>query len=81
VQAHAHVGDAGLGTALLWVGIGALVTIRWAGGVSDWAGGWAVPSALAALGAAGVLPALARGETALSVSLFAVGLCSGAVGR
>lgn len=78
LQAHAHVSDAGLGTALLWVGVGALITIRWAGGVSDRAGRWAVPGALAALGVSGVLPALARGVPALSLALFVLGLCSGA---
>jgi MFS family permease len=78
VQAHAGVGVAGLGVALLWIGAGALVTIRWAGGVSDRVGRWALPAALATLGAASVLPVLARGVPALSAALFVVGLCSGA---
>jgi fucose permease len=78
VQAHAGVADGGLGAALLWIGAGAMLTLRWAGGVSDRAGRWAVPGALAAFGLAAVLPALARGVPALSLALFVVGLCSGA---
>jgi fucose permease len=72
------VGDAGLGTALLWVGVGALITLRWAGGVSDRVGSRAAPLALGSLGVAGLLPAFAHGVGELSIALFVVGLCSGA---
>lgn len=79
LQAHALVNDAELGTALLWVGVGALVSIRWIGALTDRAERWVLPVSVAALGAAGVVPAFVQGVVVLSVALLGVGVCSGAV--
>lgn len=79
LQAHALVNDAELGTALLWVGIGALVSIRWIGALTDRAERWVLPVSVAGLGAAGVVPAFVQGVVVLSVALLGVGVCSGAV--
>jgi hypothetical protein len=78
VQLSAGVTDGQLGSALLWVGIGALISIRWAGGLTDRFERWVLPATLAALGATGAAPAFADGVVALSVALLLLGVASGA---
>lgn len=78
VQSNAGVSDAELGIALLWVGVGALGSIRWAGGLSDRFDRRMVAGSIAALALAGLLPAFAHGVLALSGSLLMLGTCSGA---
>ncbi len=79
VQLEAGVKDAQLGTALLWVGVGALLSIRWVGGLTDRLERWVLPISIAALAAAGAGAAFARGVAALSAALLLLGVCSGAV--
>jgi MFS family permease len=78
VQLSAGVTDGQLGSALLWVGIGALISIRWAGGLTDRFERWVLPATLAALGATGAAPAFVDGVVALSVALLLLGVASGA---
>jgi hypothetical protein len=79
VQAHARVGDGQLGVALLFIGAGALVSMRGAGALVDRWGAAALPATMAAFGAAAALPGLATSTLTLSVALFALGAGSGAV--
>lgn len=79
VQAHAGVSDAELGVALLWVGAGALASIRWVGRLSDRFDRRTVALSIAAMAVAGVLPVFAHGVVELSVSLMLLGAASGAV--
>jgi hypothetical protein len=72
------VTDGQLGSALLWIGLGALISIRWAGGLTDRHERWVLPGSLALLGAAGVTPAFTHGVLALSAALLALGIASGA---
>lgn len=71
--------DAALGSALLWVGVGALGSIRWAGRVSDRFDRSLVAVSIAALALSGLLPVFAHGVVELSIALLVVGVCSGAV--
>lgn len=79
VQHRAGVSDAELGIALLWVGVGALGSIRWAGGLSDRFDRRPVALSIIALAGAGLLPVIARGPVELSASLLVLGAASGAV--
>jgi hypothetical protein len=79
VQAHAGVDDGELGVALLFVGAGALLTMRLAGSALDRWGAPALPAALAAFGAAAALPGLATSTLTLSAALLVLGATSGAV--
>jgi hypothetical protein len=79
IQAGAQVTDGELGVALLFVGVGALATMRAAGGWMDRRGEVVLPATVAALGLVGVLPGLARGVAPLALSLAAVGAASGAM--
>jgi hypothetical protein len=79
VQVEAGVSDSQLGAALLWVGVGALLSIRYVGGLTDRFGRWVLVASIAALGAIGAAPAFVHGVVALSIVLLLVGLCSGAV--
>jgi len=65
--------------ALLWVGVGALGFIRWAGGMTDRFGRRMVAGSVAALGVSGLLPVFAHGVLALSFGLLVVGAAPGAV--
>jgi hypothetical protein len=78
VQAHAGVDDGQLGVALLFVGAGALLTMRGAGSALDRWGAPALPAALAAFAAAAVLPGLATSTVTLSAALLVLGATSGA---
>ncbi len=71
--------DAELGAALLWVGLGALLTIRWVDGLTDRAERWVLPVSVAALGTVGVVPVFVHGVVALSAALLLIGVCSGGV--
>ena len=79
IQGTADVTDGELGTALLFVGVGALASMRLAGSWMDRRGEIVLPATVAALGLAGVLPGLAHGPVALAVALAAVGAASGAM--
>ncbi|MDT4899319.1 MAG: hypothetical protein QOJ78_249, partial [Pseudonocardiales bacterium] len=79
VQVEAGVSDAQLGTALLWVGAGALLSIRYVGGLTDRAERSVLPVAVAVLGAVGAMPVFVHGVAALSVVLLLLGVCSGGV--
>jgi hypothetical protein len=79
VQAHAGVGDGQLGVALLCIGAGALVSMRLAGALVDRWGRAALPTTMAAFGAAAALPGLATSTAGLSATLLALGAASGAV--
>lgn len=78
LQRHARVDDAQLGTALLFVGVGALLSIRLAGGLADRYPRATLPCTFAALGVAGALPAVVVGAVALSTALLILGVSSGA---
>jgi Major Facilitator Superfamily len=79
VQAHAGVSDGQLGVALLFIGAGALLTMRLAGSALDRWGAPALPAALVAFAAAAVLPGLATSTATLSAALLVLGATSGAV--
>ena len=78
VQVETGLSDAELGTALLWIGAGALLSIRWVGGLTDRAERWVLPLSVGALGLAAVVPVFASGVVALSAALLVLGVCSGA---
>lgn len=79
VREQAGLSDAELGTALLFVGAGALPAMLFTGrGVDRW-GVRLTAALLVALGAAGVLAALtARDLPTLAIGLTVLGACSGA---
>lgn len=78
VQLEASVTNAQLGFALLWVGAGALVSIRWTGGLADRHERWVLPISIAALGLAGMVPIVTHGVAPLSLAMLLLGVCSGA---
>jgi predicted MFS family arabinose efflux permease len=88
VQRSAEVDDGRLGTALLFIGLGALASMGFTGrlidrpglpsGRSRLAGNAVLPLSVAALGVAGVGPALVVGVVALSGSSALIGAASGA---
>jgi Major Facilitator Superfamily len=79
VQAHAGVDDGQLGVALLFIGAGALVSMRLAGTLVDRWGAAALPATMAAFGATATLPGLASSTVALCAALLVLGAASGAV--
>jgi len=79
IQAHAEVSDGQLGAAMLFVGVGALASMRAAGTWMDRRGEVVLPLTVAALGLVGILPGLAHGVVALAIALAAVGAASGAM--
>jgi predicted MFS family arabinose efflux permease len=79
VQDHAQVDDGQLGVALLFIGAGALLSMRLAGSVLDRWGAPALPAALGAFAAAALLPGLATAAVALCAALLVLGAASGAV--
>ncbi len=79
VQDHAQVDDGQLGVALLFIGAGALLSMRLAGSVLDRWGAPALPAALGAFAAAALLPGLATSTVALCAALLVLGATSGAV--
>lgn len=73
VKAEAGVTDAQLGGALLMVGLGALLSMRFTGYLIDRYGGVVLPVAVLLFGVCGVLPALAGSPVALGAALFLLG--------
>jgi MFS family permease len=78
VRSHARVDDGRLGTALLLIGLGALISMRVTGTLLDRYGRTVVVIAGAAFAVTGFLPALARGLPALAVTTLLLGVSSGA---
>lgn len=79
IRDQAHVSDGQLGTALLFVGAGALPAMLVAGRAVDRHGRRLTGALLATLGAAGLLAASAsRDLLSLALSLAVLGACSGA---
>jgi MFS family permease len=78
VRAESGVGDGELGIALLMVGLGALVSMRFTGYLIDRYGGVVLPVVVVLFGLCGVLPAFAADVVTLSGALFLLGVTSGA---
>jgi MFS family permease len=78
VKAEAGVGDGELGAALLMIGLGALLSMRFTGYLIDRYGGIVLPVVVLLFGLSGVLPALAGSPVALGGVLFLLGATSGA---
>ena len=78
IQRSTGVDDGQLGAALLLVGAGALATMRLAGHLVDRIGGIVLSTSVAALGVAGIGPALVQGVAPLAASLAVLGATSGA---
>jgi MFS family permease len=79
VQHGARASDAELGLALLLVGLGALGSMRLTGALIDRLGAATTAFTIAALGAAALLPGLARSPAQLALALLVVGAASGAM--
>jgi hypothetical protein len=79
IQSHAGVDDGQLGVALLFIGAGALASMRGAGTLVDRWGAPALPAVLGAFAAAAVLPGLATSTASLCAALLVLGATSGAV--
>jgi predicted MFS family arabinose efflux permease len=78
IQHSARVTSATLGLDILFIGLGALASMRLTGSLIDRLGPLVLPGSMAALAFAGVLPALARSGATLGAAMFAVGATSGA---
>jgi MFS family permease len=79
LQRDARASDGELGTALLLVGVGALVSMRATGWFFDRFGAAVTPTSIALLAVAGVLPALASSPLGLYAASLALGAASGAM--
>jgi len=79
IQEHARADDGFLGIALLFIGVGALASMRAAGSLLDGAGRRGLPVALLVFGATALLPALATSPLGLVGALLVVGAASGAL--
>ena len=78
IRAEAGINDGELGIALLMVGLGALVSMRFTGYLIDRYGGVVLPVVVVLFGLCGVLPALAGSVVTLSAALLLLGATSGA---
>ncbi|MEV5963108.1 MFS transporter [Kribbella sp. NPDC051952] len=78
VRTESGVDDGELGIALLMIGLGALVSMRFTGYLIDRYGGIVLPIVVGLFGLSGVLPALANSAVTLSAALFLLGATSGA---
>lgn len=78
VRAEAGVGDGELGAALLMIGLGALLSMRFTGYLIDRYGGVVLPVVMLLFGLCGVLPAFADSVVTLGAALFLLGATSGA---
>jgi MFS family permease len=78
VRSGAGVTDGELGVALLMVGVGALISMRFTGHLIDRYGGAVLPVVTVLFGICGVLPALANSAVTLSAALLLLGATSGA---
>lgn len=79
VARHAGVDEAGLGIALVWIGLGALTTLRVVGALADRHLRATLVLSVGMLALSTVGPGVARGTVGLSVACAVVGVCSGAV--
>jgi MFS family permease len=79
LQRDSGVSDGELGTALLLVGLGALVAMRATGWLFDRFGRAVTPASIGILALAGVLPALASSPFGLYAAALALGAASGAM--
>jgi MFS family permease len=79
IQRSAGVDDGELGFALLFVGVGALLSMRATGTVIDRFGDVVLPMVIVLFAGTGVLPALAHGVGPLALALGLVGAVSGAL--
>ena len=70
--------DGGLGTALLMIGLGALVSMRLTGHLVDRLRTGVMPVVMVAFAAVGVLPAFASSRVMLGAALLLLGALSGA---
>jgi MFS family permease len=77
VQVSSGSIDGELGTALLMIGLGALLSMRLTGRLVDRLGAGVLPVVMAAF-AVGVLPAFVSSPVALGAALFLLGAVSGA---
>lgn len=59
--------------------MGALLSIRYVGGLTDRSERWVLPVSIAALGATGMVPVFVHGVVVLSAALLLLGICSGGV--
>ena len=78
VKADAGVNDGELGIALLMIGLGALLSMRFTGSLIDRYGAIVLPVVVLLFGLCGVLPALAGSAFTLGGALFLLGATSGA---
>jgi MFS family permease len=78
VRTEAGVSDGQLGAALLMIGLGALLSMRFTGYLIDRYGGVVLPAAVLLFGLCGLLPALASSAVTLGAALFLLGATSGA---
>lgn len=79
VQVNAGVDDGELGAALLFIGIGALASMRIIGALIDRFGRAVLPLSVLAFAATGLGPGFAQGRVQLAAALFLVGASSGAM--
>jgi MFS family permease len=79
VQRHAHADDGQLGTALVLVGVGALISMRATGVLVDRRSPRLTAWTVGAFGLAAILPALAASPGELYILLFVLGAASGAM--
>ncbi|MFD3405635.1 MFS transporter [Kribbella sp. NPDC058693] len=79
VRTGAGVNDGELGVALLMIGLGALVSMRFTGYLIDRYGGVVLPVVTVLFAICGVLPALAGSVVTLSAALLLLGATSGAM--
>lgn len=77
VQRHARVSDGQLGVALVFIGVGALISLRPVGSLADRHPRGTLPAALALLGVSAVGPVITRGPLGLSLACLLIGVCSG----
>jgi MFS family permease len=78
IRAGAGVNDGELGVALLMIGLGALVSMRFTGYLVDRYGGVVLPVVTVLFALCGVLPALSGSVVTLSAALLLLGATSGA---
>jgi predicted MFS family arabinose efflux permease len=78
VQVSSGSTDGELGTALLMIGLGALVSMRLTGHLVDRLGAGVLPVVMLGFAAAGVLPAFAGSPVALGAALLLLGALAGA---
>ncbi len=78
VQVSSGSTDGELGTALLMIGLGALVSMRLTGHLVDRLGAGVLPVVMVGFAAAGVLPAFAGSPVALGAALLLLGALAGA---